>query len=203
MSINTIRIDIYANHRQPVYMGEQDDNLKEFLSFIGANEDLKLFQQSSASMVDPDDYDLVSIKQHLDYFRDVQESYNLFVISPHHGSQDSPKRHASYSQLTPFLFEMHCHSQKTEYSPKESRMCQSVDRDNFFMMKKDIHRDPLYTPSFFGVKDNPMRSDDDSLLFNMSETEEDSTEQTDTLSPLLLKSSGIHQIFDWLSYITH
>ncbi|CAO3701708.1 unnamed protein product [Rhizopus stolonifer] len=124
----------------------------------------------------------------LSYFRDIQESYELFVINPQpqHISQDSLKRHTSYAQSMPFLFEVCYPYQRAGQSSSESHVCQSFEKCNYtsfeYTKKSEFVTDQLSSSalcisSLFDSKRTSVHDDDDdSLLFNMSEYEDDAPE---------------------------
>lgn len=107
-------------------------------------------------------------------------------------SQGSLKRHTSYVQSRPFLFEVCYPYQRAGQSSSESHVYQSFKKCNytsFEYTKPEFVTDQLSSSTLcisplFASKKTPVHDDDDdSLLFEMSEYEDDAPEINNENTP--------------------
>ncbi|KAG1457812.1 hypothetical protein G6F46_009053 [Rhizopus delemar] len=176
----------------------KDDSLEEFMQFIGANQELKLFQQHSSSLIMSETINnsFTLTNMSLSHFRNIQEAYNLLSTSSQQRPQGSFACHiasadSNYDQFRRSPFDTQ--AQEIKMGSKGSHVVQSAEDDNCLDYMKEydttVYQSPLkyrpITPTTpFMSKSNIFDDydDSDSLVFEMSEIGENIEEDSNDMA---------------------
>jgi hypothetical protein len=187
----------YTNDCISTYMNK-DDSLEEFMQFIGANQELKLFQQNSSSLIMSETINnsFTLTNMSLSHFRNIQEAYNLLSTSSQQRPQGSFACHiasvdSNYDQTRHSPFDTQ--AQEIKIGSKGSHVVQYAEDDNClgYMKKYDtiVNQSPLkYHPipptTPFMSRSNVFDDydDNDSLVFEMSELGESIEEDSNDMA---------------------
>ncbi|KAI8090912.1 uncharacterized protein B0P05DRAFT_527936 [Gilbertella persicaria] len=140
---------------------EEEEGLEDFMKFIGAQQELKMFQRTTTKFMIQNKENYEPTRQPLSHFRHLQESHNVLSESMSFSEPKEPLNSYGLKEENEFL------GHQVFYDHPRCTLDQ-VQHTTISPLK-NRKTPPLPPPIMPQCKNNSSIDDDDSLVFRMSE----------------------------------